>query len=150
MPTAIKPPAPSGGDAETDGISEALALLPPPSTFDFLPPLQALLSRLLLSSKSNDSASPQTTNAPEQPITPKDLTTAASTVTSMIHKARLAVNAIEGIDIAPEEQDEIIRELKEEVERGAKVLRDLQQSCRKVDEDLKKDFEEDVKMAEAN
>lgn len=42
---------------------------------------------------------------------------------------------MEGIEIVVEEQEEIIKELEEEVERGCRVLQNLRAACKQVAEE---------------
>lgn len=100
MPTATTPPTPD--------------TLPPPQLFDILPPLHSLLSRLLLPPSTDGlTPSPDTTH----PISPKDLATAASSITNKIQKAQTAVRGLPGVETGIEEQEEVIAELEEESRR---------------------------------
>ena len=100
----------------------------PPQTFDFLPPLHAILSRLLLPPTNGDITSPaptpQNTNTNSNPnnnitipLSPKDLATAVSPILARIQKARNAVKELPGIETSNEELEEVIVELEAEVER---------------------------------
>ncbi|KAL6721022.1 hypothetical protein ACLMJK_000122 [Lecanora helva] len=89
------------------------APLPPPQTFDILPPLHALLARLLPPSPS--STSPTTSSDP--PIPPKELATTASAITNKIQKARVAVRGLPGVEMSLHEQEDVIGELEAEVRR---------------------------------
>lgn len=102
MPTATSPPPPS--------------TLPPPHLFDILPPLHALLSRLLLP-HSLDGTTPSPDTTATAPLSPKDLATAASSITNKIQKARVAVRELPGVEISIEEQEDVIAELEEESRR---------------------------------
>ena len=109
--------------------------LPPPSTYDILPPLHTILSRLLLPSSqtsSQPSTSPQAAispatsqNAITTPLSPKDLTTAASAVKNKIQKARVVTSGLPDMERTVEQQEEEINELEEEVERLTGVLRGI-------------------------
>ncbi|KAK3168189.1 hypothetical protein OEA41_004635 [Lepraria neglecta] len=103
--------------------------LPPPQTFDILPPLHALLSRLLLPNNGAEISSPSPDTV--TPISPKDLATAASSITAKIQKARAAVRDLPGVEMGIEEQDDVIRELEEEVRR----LRGVQEGISRVARD---------------
>lgn len=100
MPTATTPPTSS--------------TLPPPQVFDILPPLHSLLSRLLLPPPA-DGLTPSADAT--SPLSPKDLATAASSITNKIQKARTAVRELPGIEMGIEEQEDAIRELEEESRR---------------------------------
>lgn len=144
MPTATTPRSPT--DPNRGTVAPHLPLhLPPPSTFDFLPPLHSLLVRLILSSPptvagSHVAVSPlPLSNGTDQPLSPKDLATAATAVTAKIQKARAAVRAVEGIEMGIEEQEDVIRELEEEVKRGRRVLDDLRERCLAVVTDTERE-----------
>lgn len=107
-------------------------LLPPPQTFDLLPPLHALLSRLLLSRDPTDLSTPSPETVTASPISPKELGAAASTVTNKIQKARLAVRELPGVEMSLEEQKDLIEELEEEVERLGGVLEGIRSAAREV------------------
>ncbi|KAF6235624.1 hypothetical protein HO173_006307 [Letharia columbiana] len=111
MPTATTPP-PSN-------------TLPPPQLFDILPPLHSLLSRLLLPPSADGlTPSPDTIT----PVSPKDLATAASSITNKIQKARVAVRELPGVGMGIEEQEDVIAELEEESRR----LRGVEEGIRKA------------------
>lgn len=115
--------------------------LPPASTFDILPPLHALLSRLLLPSPSQSTATtfsptPPVTSSPAAtssgPLSPKDLATASSTVKIKIQKARAVIKGLPDIERSIEEQEEEIQELEEEVRRVGGVLIKMREDARKA------------------
>lgn len=112
--------------------------LPSPSTFDILPPLHALLARLLLS-PSQITFSPSITSSPAlahsantTPLTPKDLATAASPVKIKIQKARAVVGGLPDIERSIEEQEREIAELESEVQRAREVIRGMREAARKA------------------
>lgn len=115
------------------------ATLPSPSTFDILPPLHALLARLLLP-PSQTTFSPSTiTSSPAlahpantTPLTPKDLATAASPVKIKIQKARAVVRGLPDIERSIEEQECEIAELESEVQRAREVIRGMREAARKA------------------
>lgn len=128
MPTATSPPPPTP--------------LPPPQLFDILPPLHALLSRLLLPpSLDGTTPSPDTT----APISPKDLATAASSITTKIQKARVAVRELPGVDMGLEEQEEVIAELEAESRR----LRGVEEGIRNAARDQLRTAMRDVEAGKA-
>ncbi|MCJ1270747.1 hypothetical protein MMC22_010644 [Lobaria immixta] len=117
--------------------------LPSPSTFDILPPLHALLSRLLLPGPNNNapaassplatSSSPHLINAAATaPLSPKDLTTASSAVKIKIQKARVAVQRLPDINRSVQDQQHEIRELEDEVARLRGVLAALGEGAREA------------------
>lgn len=106
--------------------------LPSPSTFDILPPLHALLSRLLLPAPTAASPSPHLINAATAPLSPKDLTTASSAVRIKIQKARVAVQRLPDIDRSVQDQQREIRDLEDEVARLRGVLAALGEGAREA------------------
>lgn len=149
MLSATVPPSPTNPP-----IAAAL----PPSTFDIIPPLHTLLTRLLLPSPPNTSQttqlhsgitpaalSPAPANSPSvqnQIITstsylsPKDLSIAASAVKIKIQKARVMVAGLPDVERTTEEQEIEIRELVGEVKRLRGVLKELGESGRRAAERL--------------
>ncbi|KAL8858395.1 MAG: hypothetical protein Q9178_005076 [Gyalolechia marmorata] len=87
------------------------ATLPPPSTFDIIPPLHTILSRLLLSDPATSPASPSN-NSNQDPLSPKDLAAAVSEVRARIARARSIIAEMRDSDRTVEEQREEIEELK--------------------------------------
>ncbi|CAD6581651.1 MAG: hypothetical protein ASARMPREDX12_000621 [Alectoria sarmentosa] len=129
MPTATSPPPSS--------------TLPPPQLFDILPPLHALLSRLLLP-PSLDGATPSPDTM--APISPKDLATAASSITSKIQKARVAVRELPGVEMGIEEQEDVMAELEGESRR----LRAVEEGIRKAARDRLEGAVSDVEGGKAD
>ncbi|MCJ1410134.1 hypothetical protein MMC19_004219 [Ptychographa xylographoides] len=110
MPSAILPPAPSSN-------------LPPADTFDFIPPLHALLSRLLVNQSD-----------PSRPtLSPKDLAAEAVAIKIKIQRARAALDALPDMDRTVEEQEEEIHELRERIGAQKAVLRDVAKAGREED-----------------
>ncbi|KAL2039414.1 hypothetical protein N7G274_007686 [Stereocaulon virgatum] len=101
--------------ATTPNPPQTARPLPPPQTFDILPPLHALLSRLLLPNNGAEISTPSPDTI--TPISPKDLATAASSITAKIQKAGVAVRELPGVEMGIEEQEAVIRELEGEVRR---------------------------------
>ena len=154
MPTATTP----GSNPPTAPISHPP--LPPPQTFDFLPPLHAILSRLLLPPNNGDITSPAPTpqnnnnnnNNTSTPLSPKDLATAASPIMAKIQKARNAVKELPGIEMGNEELEEIIGKLEAEVERlngvEMSIKKAVGESLRMLEKGEKKDGQEEAVMEE--
>lgn len=103
--------------------------LPSPETFDILPPLQALLSRLLLPSPgllaplgepSHDS--PTETNDGTGHLDIQELSAAVGAIRIRIQKARAAVKGLPDIERSMGEQEGEIRELEERVVRMREML----------------------------
>ncbi|MCJ1256760.1 hypothetical protein MMC24_004584 [Lignoscripta atroalba] len=101
MPSATSPPSPHSN------------ALPSPQTFDIVPPLHALLSRLLVSSVEGSA---------ESPISPKDLATEAAAIKIKIQKARAAAETLPDIHRTVAEQEEEIDELYGRIVGLKKVL----------------------------
>ncbi|KAL8999636.1 MAG: hypothetical protein Q9169_001596 [Polycauliona sp. 2 TL-2023] len=87
------------------------ATLPPASTFDIIPPLHTVLSRLLLSDSIASPTSPSH-NGNQGPLSPKDLAAAISEVRARIARARSITAGMQDSDRTIEEQNEEIEELK--------------------------------------
>jgi hypothetical protein len=96
-------------------MSTPPSTLPPASTFDFLPPLHNLLSRLLA-----DPSNPSKT-----PLSPKDVATEAAAIKIKIQQARTVVEELPDIDRTIEEQEEEIREMEERIREQRAVLREV-------------------------
>jgi len=86
--------------------------LPPPSTFDLLPPLHQLLSRLLDS----------TVYPHDEPLETKDLATAAAAIKLKIEKARTAITGLPDISRTVEDLNEEAEECARRVEKLRLVL----------------------------
>jgi len=148
MPSATLPPSPTNPPT-----TAAL----PPSTFDIIPPLHTLLTRLLLPPPTNAShttqpqsgitpaaLSPAPANSPSVQnqiistsyLFPKDLSIAASAVKIKIQKARVVVTGLPDVERTIEEQESEIGELEWEVERLKGVLKELGESGRRAAESL--------------
>lgn len=139
-PTAA--PTPGANSSIPDAVP-----LPPPETFDFLPPLQDLLSRLLLPSgglQAPASASPvpgttqdTVSKAQDVPGTAQDdtdaskhldiqeLGAAAGAIKVKIQKARLAVKNLPDMERSLEDQRDEIEELEGRIEKMRGMLRGL-------------------------
>ncbi|KAI4253250.1 MAG: hypothetical protein L6R42_007661 [Xanthoria sp. 1 TBL-2021] len=87
------------------------ATLPPPSTFDIIPPLHTTLSRLLLSDSTTSPTSPSSSGN-QGPLSPKDLAAAVSEVRARITRARSIIAGMQDSDRTIEDQKEEIEELK--------------------------------------
>lgn len=99
----------------TDLQSPAPSTLPPPQTFDILPPLHDILYRLLLPRDSTKPSSPSPETA--SPISPKELGGAIVAITNRVQKAREAVRDLPGIEMSIEQQQDVMEELEAEVRR---------------------------------
>ena len=132
MPIATSPNPPQR--------SNSVATLPPPQTFDILPLLYPILTRLL----PRDAAeSPDT--APS--LSPKELGTAAQAVHNKIQKARVAVRDLPGIGMSLEDQEIVINELEEEVRRLDGVMEGIRAKAREALEKIQEPSVADEPMA---
>lgn len=126
-------------------------LLPPPQTFDLLSPLSPLLSRLLLAQpatsssqatspaggiSSSTSPPPPATNhdTGDAPLSPKDFPAMVQQIHARIAKARQVVRGTDGVEMSVEEQEDVVRELEGELERGRGVLAALRARAAAVGE----------------
>ncbi|KAI9823304.1 MAG: hypothetical protein M1832_002528 [Thelocarpon impressellum] len=117
--SATTPPSASLPTPTASTTSGAQTSLPPVSTFDVLPALHTLLSRLLPSATST-----------EPPLEPQHLATEASALKIRLQKARAAVERLPDIERLPAEQETEIRTLEERVARQRDVLRGLGERVR--------------------
>jgi hypothetical protein len=128
------------------------APLPPPQTFDFLPPLHALLSRLLLpsgglkapASAPGENATTATgTNPLSSPPAPaeishdehaidgtghldiQELAAASGAIKIRIQKARTAVKELPDVDRSIKEQEQEIAELEARIGKMREMLKGL-------------------------
>ncbi|MCJ1385183.1 hypothetical protein MMC17_008304 [Xylographa soralifera] len=95
--------------------------LPPADTFDFIPPLHTLLSRLLVSQAESAGTT----------LSPKDLATEAAAIKIKIQKARAAVQVLPDVDRSVAEQQGEIEELEERIREQKRVLREVADAGRK-------------------
>ncbi|EME39958.1 hypothetical protein DOTSEDRAFT_96380, partial [Dothistroma septosporum NZE10] len=107
--------------------------LPPPQTFEFLPPLHELLARIEVHNNQQSASLDQlfpiedTTDigsnyAEIQPLNPKELPTAALDIKARVRNAQREVEKLPDIDRTMEEQIEELRELEDKIARQHAVL----------------------------
>ncbi|KAI9797946.1 MAG: hypothetical protein M1825_005669 [Sarcosagium campestre] len=105
--------------------------LPSPATFDFLPALYSLLSRLVLSTSSAEPA-----------LEPQQLATEASSLKIRIQRARGAVDALPEMDRTIEEQEVEKAELLRKIRRQHEILNGLSgRMSESLDEGSKMDLD---------
>ena len=102
--------------------------LPPPQTFDILPPLHDILYRLVLSRDTTKPSSPSPD--PSNPISPKELSGAIVVIRNRVQKAREAVRGLPGVDMSIEQQQEVIVELEDEVKRLETITNGMKEKIR--------------------
>ncbi len=116
--------------------STSVPAFPPPQTFDILPHIYDLVTRL-----PQTSLVPQTTSSTNTPhadtLDPKDLPQAAVPIKLKIQKAKAAVLALPDVERTIEEQEDEVLELERRIERLRGVLGNLgrraSEGKRKVD-----------------
>ena len=118
--TASFPPT---GSATPALPQSAPAALPPPGTFDVLPDLHRLLSRLISTSAQLPAPTP-TPNEPhaDGPLEIQHLATAATAIKLKIAKARRAVMALPDIDRTCEDQQDEIDSLEARIAKQKAAL----------------------------
>jgi hypothetical protein len=104
----------------------AAPALPPPATFDVLPDLHKLLSRLIDTSGQAPAQTP-THNGPSEdgPLEIQHLATAATGLKLKISRARRAVMALPDIDRTCEDQQDEIKYLEARIARQKAALQGL-------------------------
>ncbi|KAK4611907.1 hypothetical protein CLAFUW4_13009 [Fulvia fulva] len=129
---ALKQPIKTTSNTTAPSQSTTLQL-PPPQTFELLPPLHELLARIEVYNNQQSTSLDQLF-APEestdigsnyaeiQPLNPKDLPTAALDIKSRVRGAQREVEKLPDIDRTVEEQDEEIRELEEKIAKQHAML----------------------------
>jgi hypothetical protein len=111
-------------------ILSTTSTLPPPATFDILPPLHELLSRLVANdpeaSLTAEPSSPTYQNL--EPLAMHQLAGEVSSVRSRIRRARAAVESLPDMDRTVEEQEEEIKLLQDRITKQTAVLKGLAQA----------------------
>ena len=103
---------------ETASVTSGLT---PPSTFNTIPALSTLISRLSSTTAGNDAL-----------LEPQHLPVEASTVKIRLQKALAAIEALPDVDRTIEEQEVEIRELQARVRRQQELLTSLAESARQA------------------
>ncbi|KAJ4348463.1 uncharacterized protein N0V89_009837 [Didymosphaeria variabile] len=125
MSGAATPHAPTSGRASVaptpaQAPQPAAAALPPPSTFDILPDLHRVLSRLI-----NTSIQPPGQPSADGPLDIQQVSTAATEVKLKLQKARKAVMALPDVDRSIEDQQDEIEFLEARIAKLKSALQDL-------------------------
>jgi mediator complex subunit MED9 len=134
-PSRSQTPAPSQQNDQApitiDDISPAL--------FDIVPPLERLLSRLLI--PSGDGTAPVSQDEPEykRPLDISQLDAAANPIRAKFRKLRQMIPRLPDIDRTVEEQEEEIGEIEARIERQRGMLEGLRSMIQKDLEDMKKE-----------
>jgi RNA polymerase II transcription mediator complex subunit 9 len=123
---------PSNAQTPAPEAEEDVAHLPPPNTFDFIPPLHALLSRLLLPSAGiahgdGTAGAGEDAAALSGPghLDIQQLGAASSGIKVKIQKARNAVKDMPDVDRSIEDQEEEIEALEERIAKMRAMLGNL-------------------------
>lgn len=138
---ALKQPIKTTTNTPAQSTASQLKL-PPPQTFDILPPLHELLARVDAYHTSN--ASTLSGDSPEynptldddatdigsaytllQPLNPKELPTAVLDIKGRIRNALREVERLPDVDRTVAEQEEEIAELEAKIIKQREMLRDL-------------------------
>ncbi|KAF2106391.1 RNA polymerase II transcription mediator complex subunit 9-domain-containing protein [Lophiotrema nucula] len=121
---ASQPPTGSATPALPSQVT--VPQLPPPSTFDVLPDLHRLLSRLINTSAQPPAPTPTPGQPPaDGPLDVQHLGTAAAQLRRKIEKAKAAVRLLPDIDRTCEDQQEEIEYLEARIGRLKAALQGL-------------------------
>ena len=115
-------PLPTTAHPTVDLTTQLEEILPNPETFDFVPNLHELLSRLVAHS---DNLSQPATYPHQPPLSPQQLQAEVSGIRNMIRRARQAVAALPDVDKSVVQQEEEIAALRTKIERQKRVLQGL-------------------------
>lgn len=109
--------------------------LPPPSTFDILPDLHRVLSRLISTSVQPPGAAP-TPGQPsaDGPLDIQQVSTAATEVKLKLQKARKAVMALPDIDRSIQDQQDEIEFLETRIAKLRAALQELGKPSQEADD----------------
>ncbi|KAI9707275.1 MAG: hypothetical protein M1836_000235 [Candelina mexicana] len=136
----VNTPSKHSSHAATPLPSNSAPALPPPQTFDVLPPLHSLLMRLV----------PQLISHPDQqPLEPQHLATESSVIKIRLQKARTAVEAMPDVERNVAEQEEEIKGLEERIAKQREVLRSLSEAGMDQDGDVVMKQEQPKFMAQS-
>lgn len=108
--------------------------LPPPSTFDFLPELHSVLSRLMPAAARQASTTAPGNASADAPLEIEKVADAASGVFQKVRAAREAVMALPDIDRTCEDQQDEIDYLEARIARLKAALQQLGQPPREADD----------------
>jgi len=122
--------APTPTPTQNTTLPSTTSTLPSPATFDILPPLHELLSRLVAddpeASLTAEPSSPTYQNL--EPLAMHQLGGEVSSVRGRIRRARVAVEALPDVDRTVEEQEEEIKLLQDRIMKQTAVLKGLAQA----------------------
>jgi hypothetical protein len=95
-------------------------VLPSASTFDFIPSIHSLISRLLLDPADKDA------------IQPKDLTNEIAAIRQKIHRARVTIENLPDIQRTIENQELEIKDLETKIARQRGQLASIRRETRQI------------------
>lgn len=147
---ALKQPIKTTTNAPTHSTDTAALHLPPPQTFDVLPPLYELLARVdkhqnqssipgegeshhILEGAAGDIGAAYGKGEHLQPLNPKELPTAALEIKGLIRHALKEVEKLPDVDRDVEEQEDEIKELEERVKRQREMLQGLAEVAKSME-----------------
>ncbi|TKA72845.1 hypothetical protein B0A49_05149 [Cryomyces minteri] len=105
--------------------TQSIPSLPLPETFDILPPLHQLLSRLLAANPPNLTDPSLAAYPDQQHLDIQQLATEASSIKARIRKALAAVRALPDMERTVEEQEEEIEYLESKIRRQTRIIEDM-------------------------
>lgn len=110
--------------------------LPPPQTFDILPPLHELIARIDHSSSDPLTASAQetVTYTDSKPLEPKDFPNEVQSTKAKIRKALRELEKLPDMERSVEEQEVEIAEVEERIRRQREELGGLMEVARGLEE----------------
>lgn len=107
---------------DTNGTTQLHETLQSPETFDIVPALHELVSRLL---SPSDDPSRLATYPQQEQLSPQQLQAEASVIRNKIRKAREAVAALPDVERSFSEQESEIKSLRERIARQQDILQGL-------------------------
>jgi hypothetical protein len=136
MSSAATPSIPIGSMTPAAPSQPAVPGLPPPSTFDILPDLHKILSRLIAASTQPAAATPTPGQvSADGPLEIQQVAAAATEVKLKLQRARTAVMALPEIDRTCEDQQEEIEYLEGRISRLKASLQQLGQPSPEAGDD---------------
>ena len=128
---SCKTPGSSSNTQASDKIS-----LPPPQTFDILPPLHELLARIDHSSSDPLTASAQDTVSytDSKPLEPRDFPNEVQTIKAKIRKALRELEKLPDMERSVEDQEAEIAEMELRIRKQKEVLGRLVEVAKGLEE----------------
>lgn len=147
---ALKQPIKTTTNAASQPADAAALHLPPPHTFDILPPLYELLARVdkhqnqnsllgegeayhILEGATGDIGAAYSKGEHLQPLNPKELPTAALEIKGLIRNALREVEKLPDVERSVEEQEDEMKDLEERVKKQRDMLRGLAEVAKSME-----------------